>query len=280
MAETASAPLVPFEEKGIDFYGDTLYAALVRTDEGEQVYVPIKPISDALGLDWSAQFRRIRRDPELDEVSRLIAITAINPNPKGGRPDIVALPLEFLAGWLFGVQTNRVREELREKIRRYKLECYRVLSAHFQGESGGRRESSNTLVQVRGLALAIAQMAEQQMALEGQVETVDLKASTALARMDRAAEVVKALNRRLSTVETRITPGSYIHDDQAQEIAGQVKALAELLTSREGGKNFYQSIFAELYRRFGVSSYKLIRQEQYEAVLQFLEDWRQAATKA
>jgi hypothetical protein len=177
------------------------------------------------------------------------------------------------------VQTSRVREELREKVRRYKLECYRALSAHFQGESGVRREPSNTLVQVRGLALAIAQMAEQQMALEGRVETVDSKASVALARMDRAAEVVKALNRRLSAVETRITPGSYIHDDQAQEIAGQVKALAELLTSREGGKNFYQSIFAELYRRFGVSSYKLIRQEQYAAVLQFLEDWRGSVTQ-
>ncbi len=279
MTETEAAHLVPFEEKGIDFYGDTIYAALVQTEEGEQVYVPIKPISDALGLDWSAQFRRIRRDPELSEVSELIAMTAINPNPRGGRPDTLALPLEFLAGWLFGVQTNRIREELREKVRRYKLECYRVLSAHFQGESVTRLESTNTLSQVRGLALAIAQMAEQQMALEQEVEVVDAKATTALARMDRAAEVVMAINRRLGAVESRLTPGAYIQDEQAQEIATQVKALAELLTSREGGKNFYQGIFAELYRRFGVSSYKLIRQEQYEAVLQFLEEWRTTITK-
>jgi hypothetical protein len=49
-----------------------------------------------------------------------------------------------------------------------------------------------------------------------------------------------------------------------------------VLTHKEG-KNQYQSVFAELYRRFGVSSYKLIRQEQYKAVLAFLEDWRGAA---
>ncbi|CAA9316306.1 MAG: hypothetical protein AVDCRST_MAG93-5512, partial [uncultured Chloroflexia bacterium] len=39
-------------------------------------------------------------------------------------------------------------------------------------------------------------------------------------------------------------------------------------------KNHYQAIFQELYRRFGVASYKTIIQEQYGAVLAFLEDWR------
>jgi hypothetical protein len=34
-----------------------------------------------------------------------------------------------------------------------------------------------------------------------------------------------------------------------------------------------------LYRRFGVSSYKLIRQEQYAAVLAFLEEWRQSSAE-
>ena len=51
-------------------------------------------------------------------------------------------------------------------------------------------------------------------------------------------------------------------------------ARAELLTSRDPSKNHYQSIFADLYRRFEVSSYKLIRQDQYQAVLAFLDDWR------
>ncbi|NJL06188.1 MAG: hypothetical protein HC911_15045 [Chloroflexaceae bacterium] len=46
-----------------------------------------------------------------------------------------------------------------------------------------------------------------------------------------------------------------------------------------GGKNHYQGIFGELYRHFGVSSYKLIRIEQYDAVLAFLEQWREAAMR-
>jgi hypothetical protein len=40
----------------------------------------------------------------------------------------------------------------------------------------------------------------------------------------------------------------------------------------------YQGIFGELYRRFGVASYKLIRVEQYDPVLVFLESWRAAGS--
>jgi hypothetical protein len=51
-----------------------------------------------------------------------------------------------------------------------------------------------------------------------------------------------------------------------------------LLTEKHG-KNQYQGIYNELYRRFGVSGYKLIRRELYDDVLAFLEDWRVAAMK-
>ncbi len=57
------------------------------------------------------------------------------------------------------------------------------------------------------------------------------------------------------------------------DMSYRLKALAELLSQEQAGKNHYQGIFAELYRRFGVSSYKLIRQEQYASVLAFLEEW-------
>ncbi|NJO82978.1 MAG: hypothetical protein HC828_09275 [Blastochloris sp.] len=42
-------------------------------------------------------------------------------------------------------------------------------------------------------------------------------------------------------------------------------------------RTVYQGIFGELYRRFGVSSYKVIRVEQYASVLAFLDEWRRAA---
>jgi hypothetical protein len=50
-------------------------------------------------------------------------------------------------------------------------------------------------------------------------------------------------------------------------------------SARAWSRSPYQGIFAELYRRFGVSSYKLIPQAKYQAVLTFLDDWRQRAVR-
>jgi hypothetical protein len=165
-----ASDLVPIEEKAIDFHGDRIYAVLVERGGEQVIYVPIKPISDALGLAWHGQYQRIERDPELSEVSELIPITGINI--KSGNQEYLALPLEFLAGWLFGVQTNRVKAELRPKIRQYKLECYKVLSSHFAGEMPIRKGQSS-LAQIRATALAVASLAEQQMQIEGRVDHLD-----------------------------------------------------------------------------------------------------------
>lgn len=45
--------LIPIEQKIVDFQGDNIIAVLVETDEGEQVFVPVKPICDSLGLAWA-----------------------------------------------------------------------------------------------------------------------------------------------------------------------------------------------------------------------------------
>ena len=268
----ADAALVPLEERSIDFYGDALVAVLVEVDDRSQVYVPVRPLCAYLGLAWSGQYERIKRDPVLAEALRSVRVT----RTEGGERGVVCLPLEYLPGWLFGISGSRVRPELQEKILRYRRECFRVLWEAFQDEAmvadgagRGPERGGGTLVQIRDLGLAIARMAEQQMQPEQRVVAVDT-------RMDRAAAVVGDLRRRLGAVERRLEPGAPITDAQAAEVSARVKALAELLTGEDRAKNHYQAIFGELYRRYGVSSYKLIPQGRYEAVLGFLEKWRRA----
>ncbi len=68
--------LVPVEQKSVDFYGDKITAVLVEENERRQVFVPVRPICDYLGIDWSAQYRRINRDPVLSEViAPCVAVT-------------------------------------------------------------------------------------------------------------------------------------------------------------------------------------------------------------
>jgi len=73
---------------------------LVQVEGEPQIYVPLRPICEYLGLAWSAQTRRIRRDPVLNKWATFVAITATNPEEarKGGNPNMLCLPLDYLNG--------------------------------------------------------------------------------------------------------------------------------------------------------------------------------------
>ncbi|OJV96051.1 MAG: hypothetical protein BGO39_03505 [Chloroflexi bacterium 54-19] len=266
-----TAALIPVEERQVDFYGDDITAALVEETTGrETIYVPLRPLCDYLELNWSSQLQRIKRDPVLSEIQTVVIINTVQ-----GPRETICLPLEYLNGWLFGVNATRVKPELKDKVIRYQRDCYKVLSNYFQNEATVEEPvpaPSAALVQIREMGLAIAQMAEQQMELERSV-------NRAHSRLDQAAVLVKVLDQRLTNVEKKITPSARITDDQASEISQAVKALAEYLTTQDKSKNHYQSVFQEIYRRFGVSSYKNIRVDQFSTVLKFLEDWRQKELK-
>lgn len=233
------------------------------------MYVPIQPLCKYLGLVWSGQFERIQRDAVLSEEAKLIRVTRINSESQRGRPDNLCLPVEFLNGWLFGINASRVKPELRDKVIQYQRDCYRMLWEAFNAQAPAATQSTSALEQIRATALAVAQLAEQQMEMENRLTK----------RLDNAAKVFIGFDRRLGTLEKKLSPAVLITDDQAEEVSSTVKALAELMASKIPGKNHYQGIFSELYRRFGVSSYKNIRIEQYARVLDFLEKWRLAIQK-
>ena len=50
----------------------------------------------------------------------------------GKSRDLICLPLEYLNGWLFGVDAARARPEIREALSQYKRECFGVLAAYWQ----------------------------------------------------------------------------------------------------------------------------------------------------
>jgi len=120
-------PVVPTTFHEFDFYGDLLTVALV----GSRAYVAIKPITDFLGLDWPSQYQRVQRDDVLAEEIKLITVTSAD----GKQRDMLCLPLEFFHGWLFGVDTHRAKPELREKLTRYRRECFLLLSQAFQSRA-------------------------------------------------------------------------------------------------------------------------------------------------
>lgn len=132
--ETGKA-LISIGEVTIPFYEDRLIAQL---GEDGQIYVALRPIVESLGLDWSAQYRRIKRDPVLSEEIKTIsvAITATEMRQRGeGAKDYICLPKQFISGFLFGINANRVQEELRENVIKWQREVHLFLDAAFTGDA-------------------------------------------------------------------------------------------------------------------------------------------------
>ncbi len=120
--------LTPVEQRIVVFYEDELTAVVVDMNGRQVVYVPIRPICDFLGVAWSPQRRRINRDPILSEALTSVTVTVTE---SGQRGQMLCLPIDYLNGWLFGINANRVKVEIRENVLRYQRECYRVLADMF-----------------------------------------------------------------------------------------------------------------------------------------------------
>ena len=124
--------------KTVNFHGDTLVT--VANDSGVPL-IAIRPICDALGLDWSAQLKRIKRHSVL---SKAVAMMA---TPFGGLgQDMACLPLDKLDFWLATIDDGRVKDpETRNRLIQYQEECAKCLYKHFRVDS---KDQTKAFIQV------------------------------------------------------------------------------------------------------------------------------------
>ncbi len=99
---------------------------IVVVDNGDKK-VPVKPICDALGVDYPTQFTRLKSDPILGSVIGLNPTTGAD----GKQYEMVTIPFRYVFGWLFRIDSRNVKEEARETVLKYQLQCYDALYNHF-----------------------------------------------------------------------------------------------------------------------------------------------------
>lgn len=261
-----SNALVPVAQKEVGFYGDTIVA--VRLANG-MVYVPVKPICDLLGVDWGGQYRRIQRDAVLSLEIRRVDVTSTR---RGTQP-MICLPLDYVSGFLFGLNADRVKAELRDRVILYQRECYKVLSEAFkEGRLAAEPAFDDLLnidspaVQAYRMAQAIMHMARQQILLEARLEQHGT-------RLDSAEQRVSDVEERLENIETRLGDSArYITPAQASRISQAVKAIAMELGKRSG-RNEFGGVYGEVYRRFEIAGYRELPAAKYDEAMRFLRDW-------
>lgn len=115
----------------VDFHGQSVLAIL----RDGKPYVAMRPIVENIGLDWKSQYARINRHAILKTSVVMMTTQMAGDDQRRG---FTFLPLSMLNGWLFGVDSNRVREDVQPKLIRYQLECFDVLHRHFMGQQPPR----------------------------------------------------------------------------------------------------------------------------------------------
>ena len=258
--------LTVIEQKEVQFYGDTIVAVRAK---GSGVYVPVRPICELLGVDWSAQRRRISRDAVLSDVAMSVAVTTTDIAVDSRRPrssELLALPLDYISGFLFGINADRVKPEVRDRLIQYQRECYRILAEAF---TEGRLTADPTFdelqhadtpaAQAYRMARALMELARQQLILESRL-------SDHTGRLD-------SHETRLEQIESALGDrGRFITPEQATEISQAVKSIATAL-HKKSGRNEYGAVYGEFYRKFGIPSYRELPARRFDEAMRFLTDW-------
>jgi hypothetical protein len=249
------------DQREISFYGDDLIA--IRAEDG-QVYAGFRQMCNALGLDDRSQRRRVQNHTLLAKgYQRGVILTPHRGNQEAGVLRVDLIPL-----WLSGLSTKSVKEEIRDKLERYQEEAAYVLWQAFQE---GRLTAvdpvnfqellaeDNLATRAYHSALAILQLARSQIIMEAEIKDVRGKLSL--------------VSDRLDLIEAELgDTGRSVTQDQASQISQAVKAIA-LLWSKEKGANQYGAVYGELYRTFGITSYKNLPESRFGEAMSWLSNW-------
>lgn len=101
---------------------------LTMTYVDNQWWVAVKPICEALGVNYDRQFQNIKSD----EILRDVYAKQHMRDTLNRRQEMICISEEFIYGWIFSLNSES------ELLKKYKLVCYRALYEHFHGVLGQR----------------------------------------------------------------------------------------------------------------------------------------------
>ena len=251
--------LVPLEQRIVEFYGDELVA--VRVDNG-RVYVSLRHMCQALDIDMTAQRQRIQRHNVLNEGLGVCKIQT-----PGGMQNSYVLRVDLVPLWLTGIRTSMIQQEIRAKLENFQKEAAAVLWEAFQEGRLTADPQFETLlhqntdaVQAYKMAMAVVKLARQQILLEGRLGDTEL-------RLDNVED-------RLATVEEQLSGSQTVTEDQASQLSQAVKTVAIAL-GKQTKKNEFGAVYGEMYRKFGITSYKLLPANRFTETMDWLTEWHQ-----
>lgn len=95
--------------------------------DGREQLVAVKPVCEILGVAYQSQQAKLKEHPIYSSVITLSVTTGAD----GKKYEMVCIPLRFFSGWLFSINPDNVKEEVREKLIEYQKKCNDILYDYF-----------------------------------------------------------------------------------------------------------------------------------------------------
>ncbi len=105
----------------VSFDGDLLEAI----PQGDDLWVSVRRICDALGIDNASQQTKLKKKPW----ATIVNIPTVGQDNK--IREVFCLHVDSVPMWLAGMETGRMKPEVRLKLERYQLQCAKVLKEAF-----------------------------------------------------------------------------------------------------------------------------------------------------
>jgi hypothetical protein len=258
----------PERERKLTFQGQEIATADLKDGKG---YVSLRSLCEAFGLDPRPQRKRLlRQQGYFAPYTASILITT----PGGPQPTLClmasAVPL-----FLTGVDLERLQEDQpRAVLKAFLDEAQTVLAEHFGISERG---------EIQFLRESIARMVAEQETYE---DNIAKKVEAELAEIRRShdekvlqiRQAFSNLRQQVTTLEGYAGPKARLTPEQLGQLRQLVATLGTLLQEKGVAKP-YPGIYMDLTRLTGVSRSEDIRQEDFAAVVAFLEKQVHALAK-
>jgi P22_AR N-terminal domain len=189
----------PAEQVVVTFFD--LPCLAIRAANGS-IYLAVRDLCDAIGVQLSAQLRRIRAHTQLQKGLRSFRVTTA-----GGFQDQEFLHLQVTATWLLMINSARTSPATRQRLdylQEYLVQEVYAAFARLTGLPEHSTREIEDLDDLRKIDTHIAALAEQQARLEERQESLEARQTGLEASQDKARDAWRELRTNLRELLTRV----------------------------------------------------------------------------
>jgi hypothetical protein len=284
--------ILPVEQRTVDFNGTALVA--LRDNHGT-IWVPLRRLCEAIGVAFTNQIKKIQSDPVMSE--HIVTLPIVLSD--GRTFEMECLALKYVRAWLFGINANRVKVEIRDRLLAYQREVIEVIDRAFTPASAESGLDDTMIRAMRDNALQQAQLWEMVLGerqrlrrAEQALDEIDEQMGTfgqlLYRHDDTLRHVLNDLNRlraEQSAITARFTditrllpaPNDFITPEEKaalKALVDDVVAAAHHKGVRLGqGRNDYPAVWDAFKRRFDLAKYDELPRTQYADAIEWLKAW-------